>query len=591
MHGEGPLLADWRRTAQLLNQSLDASLYPRASINEEFRVGYRSPTAPSVASNRRPHSHSGSVGGSHSVSNATLVGGGATTAASASGAGSLRRGSLLSPPAEPSWTQLRSAPQINLTSDIRCATAVSGMHSQMNHFKFAMRFDTSLDAMYSYPSAPTADLAASGHPHHTLGDYDATNQVPKSTGGSCAVWDSDFYEQLLAMQYCVHSTASACPETEATTAFVPADIAGKDSEANAPSAPGVSDRSDVNALHGSQSLACRCELTAKAQADDMLAIGCMIAELYNGRPLMNRNDALMMAAAVAEEEGKGTTQAAAATDQYHPIAGKPNDACHRGIGASAGIDFVYRNTAHLPLVLRRLITLMLQPSPRTRPQAKEILQACLRADPDRWADQDFSVNRSGGYETGYVNFHQVPNPAPLDSSDATLGGSNGNPCGGSVSNADAENEAQTFLGIWGVQDEDDDKTLTGAAAGATAAAGAGGSGNGRVSINNKSLSLHRILKRYIETESRSEVNAMVRNARVELLSDYCGGVFPAYFKSVYRLVGELKLCDDKLRRLAIVLDSLGLAAGVAFRGSHAHSPTLAGGAERWGTVRSTQQLQ
>eukprot|EP01032_Pedospumella_encystans_P004313 gene4313-5109_t len=75
-----------------------------------------------------------------------------------------------------------------------------------------------------------------------------------------------------------------------------------------------------------------------AQSNDMLAIGCIIAELFTGRPLMNHHTATSF------------TQA------------------HTPAARDELVKFIYRQTSELPLVVRRVIALLLQPCQAARPK-------------------------------------------------------------------------------------------------------------------------------------------------------------------------------------------------------------------------------
>ena len=107
---------------------------------------------------------------------------------------------------------------------------------------------------------------------------------------------------------------------------------------------------------------------ADLQAEDMLAIGCILAEVHLGRPLMNRMEAADIAA--------------------H----------HRGIPGIIDhtLEFVYRKSRSLPLIIRRLSTVLLSSDPALRPTAEEILQACMKANFDMFDSKAYSLQRSGG---------------------------------------------------------------------------------------------------------------------------------------------------------------------------------------------------
>lgn len=122
-----------------------------------------------------------------------------------------------------------------------------------------------------------------------------------------------------------------------------------------------------NVLHKSSSHSSRrASRLEELQAEDMLAIGCILAEVHLGRPLMNRMEAADIAA--------------------H----------HRDTGIDHTLEFVYRKSRSLPLVIRRLSTMLLSPDPALRPSAEEILQACMKANYDMFDNKAYSLQRSGG---------------------------------------------------------------------------------------------------------------------------------------------------------------------------------------------------
>ena len=72
---------------------------------------------------------------------------------------------------------------------------------------------------------------------------------------------------------------------------------------------------------------------------------------------------------------------------------------------------------------------------------------------------------------------------------------------------------------------------------------------------------------YLERETMVESRSIRSNERVELLSSCCANLFPSYFKTVYRIIGALKLCvDDDLRKMRILLGHLDVIAGLPLDG-------------------------
>ena len=72
------------------------------------------------------------------------------------------------------------------------------------------------------------------------------------------------------------------------------------------------------------------------------------------------------------------------------------DLAHRNTGIDSTLQFVYRKGRSLPLVIRRLSTVLLSPDPALRPTAEELLQACMKANFDMFDDKAYSLQRSGG---------------------------------------------------------------------------------------------------------------------------------------------------------------------------------------------------
>ena len=87
-------------------------------------------------------------------------------------------------------------------------------------------------------------------------------------------------------------------------------------------------------------------IVAKLQAQDLFAVGCMIAELYLGRTLLSVNDVMQIKQSSVVDAAR----------------------------------IIYRGTAGLPLVVRRIIALLLQPDESSRPRMGDILSACTLAN-------------------------------------------------------------------------------------------------------------------------------------------------------------------------------------------------------------------
>jgi hypothetical protein len=114
------------------------------------------------------------------------------------------------------------------------------------------------------------------------------------------------------------------------------------------------------------------------QANDMFAVGCLIAEIYNGKPLLSNRDTDGLTTGFSAERSKESIDKA--------------------------LHAVYRDSGSLPLVLRRVVSLLLQPDPLLRPGPADILQACSAADVDCWEDTDYEKQCFGGWESGVADF-------------------------------------------------------------------------------------------------------------------------------------------------------------------------------------------
>eukprot|EP00601_Ochromonadales_sp_CCMP2298_P009170 CAMPEP_0173193194 /NCGR_PEP_ID=MMETSP1141-20130122/13829_1 /TAXON_ID=483371 /ORGANISM="non described non described, Strain CCMP2298" /LENGTH=354 /DNA_ID=CAMNT_0014117515 /DNA_START=17 /DNA_END=1078 /DNA_ORIENTATION=- len=318
------------------------------------------------------------------------------------------RKSLLRSPIEQSLGCLRLVGNLDLTGDMRGGAIVTQLQDHLQGAQFADLFDSALDAVYALPEADPEGV-----------------DVGVSDGELGGVWDEELSQRLDDLRKQVSSQ-------------------------------GATEDADVRFLR-------------HAHADDMLAVGCMAAEMFAGRPLMNRTQARKLA--------------------------------ETGTGAAAGARaarFAYRHTADLPLALRRLVAILLQPEHTLRPGAAEVLQACVQEDDNKWSNRDYSLQRSGGSSAGFVDFSRS----------------------GRLKSEGSSSE--------------------GAGSRGTAAA-------------DDSLShLPSKLRRHVGMVDRKEREGLRRSPRTEALGDLCAAVFPSYFKTVYRLVGDLKLCPDGLARMALV---------------------------------------
>jgi hypothetical protein len=198
--------------------------------------------------------------------------------------------SLSKPIADPSLSKLKQADFIDLSNDRRCAKSVDNLVAQSQHYKFSVRTGNSIDGCYCLSDVENFPALSS------------VQQQPISSSDTEGVWDSEFIKSLIFSEKLLNLNAS------------------------------------INALNFDE------EVT-KLQADDLFAVGCMVAELYLGRTLLSINDAMQIKISNAVDSAK----------------------------------IIYRGTAGLPLVVRRIIAMLLQPNEASRPRSGEILAACTLA--------------------------------------------------------------------------------------------------------------------------------------------------------------------------------------------------------------------
>ena len=137
--------------------------------------------------------------------------------------------SLLRPVADSSLRSLRMAADIDLERDERCGVSISSMHDKSYALKFSAMFGSYLDPVYSY-SNDRCGLNA---------DVDNANRLSGKI-----LWDADFEANL----------------TELRSRLL--------------------DKSCVEVSNTADELL----------SDNMFAVGCMIAELYTGKPLLTPED-------------------------------------------------------------------------------------------------------------------------------------------------------------------------------------------------------------------------------------------------------------------------------------------------------------
>ena len=233
---------------------------------------------------------------------------------------SIGKKSLHKPIADLSLRNLRFVANIDMENDSRCKSFVGGMFDQTYALKFAAMYGTYLDSVYvptSLSTTTTTTAAAAAAASHKIQEEVQEfrdDKVRKSSSGT------------------------VLPEGHSM--------------------------SNVTGFQKAESLSSK-------QAVNLFELGCIIAELYLGKPLLSKADFI------------------AAND-------------------FASLQKVaFSRTADMPLILRRLVAELVGNDEGARPTAKEILQACTLADYEKWHNYDVSELKSCGSQVGYVDFNSI----------------------------------------------------------------------------------------------------------------------------------------------------------------------------------------
>lgn len=65
-----------------------------------------------------------------------------------------------------------------------------------------------------------------------------------------------------------------------------------------------------------------------------------------------------------------------------------------------------------------------------------------------------------------------------------------------------------------------------------------------------------------------------QNKRTDFLHSFCGSIFPSYFKQVYELVGNIKLCKNGLKRIRILRNNIDVITQLPLEGISLALPHL-----------------
>lgn len=217
------------------------------------------------------------------------------------------RKSLMLPPGDSSLAKLKVLENVDLRNDPNIAKLVHNIQAQERHYKFSFRSGGNLDTSYTVEDVlQEARLAG-------ISAEDGLND--ESRGGlqeHRELWDREVVEIMEKVK-------------------------------GAMNAAKVKDNEKPN----------------RYEMEDMFFIGCMVAELYTGRSLLQKNEILRI---YSDGDIKEL------------------------------VAFVYSKTSGLPLVLRRLIVILLHPDPAIRPRAKEILTTCFLSS-NEWYAGSVSIGK------------------------------------------------------------------------------------------------------------------------------------------------------------------------------------------------------
>lgn len=207
--------------------------------------------------------------------------------------------------------------------------------------------------------------------------------------------------------------------------------------------------------------------------DDMFAIGCIVAEIYLGKPLLAAQDFA---------DGK--------------------------VDFSYLMRKVYESSEQLPLVIKRLIAVLLYPRTTSLIHAKEILQACSSVDYDILRKRDFAELRSDGACNAFVDFTDL-----FSCCDESKGRSD------SISRS--------------------------------------------LSIFEWSWSGSKFLEKVI---SQDQSDRLPPSSTLDVITEFCGSLFPSYFKNVYNLIGRMKLCRNGLDKFRVLVSNLSMLSSLPLEG-------------------------
>ncbi len=235
------------------------------------------------------------------------------------------RKSLARPPADSTWNKFRFIEDVDLiSSDGRGYSSVNNFLLQTEHYKFTENTSAFIDGSYELPSREEFEKYEDVRQKSGRGKReDERNRKINSSRALPRNWDDEFVSAVELLQEIIENPDQH--HHPHLTHYEPKVLtAGEEEEEEQKKEK---------------------ELISKYQAEDMFAIGCMIAELYNGRSLLSKNDTYAIA-------------------------------CGQ-LTFSDYMEKIYKRTSGMPLVLQRVISLLVHQIPSCRPRAKEIIETCI----------------------------------------------------------------------------------------------------------------------------------------------------------------------------------------------------------------------
>jgi hypothetical protein len=247
----------------------------------------------------------------------------------------LAKKSLIKPVTDITWSKLKYLEDVDLAKDKRGEATVHNLLQQTDHYRFADRTSAYIDSCYQLPSLNTAAQR---------NDDQIKKEIAQKIDDG-AVWDEEFVFSVQLLEETINRSR-------------------KNQEKQTKKTNKSEERLEERSTENDE------DILEKYQEEDMFAIGCMIAELYNGRSLLSKNDCLEIS---------------------------------KGLSFKEIIAKSYKKTTGMPLVLQRLISLLLQSSSACRPKAREIIETCSITNIDNSSfppedyellEEDYSIIKS-----------------------------------------------------------------------------------------------------------------------------------------------------------------------------------------------------